>query len=42
MRDYLVRFWKRYLNRTDDYERMERLLEKGGITQEEYDEITGF
>ena len=39
MREHLVEFFKDYIERTEDTERIENLLEKEYLTQEEYDEI---
>ena len=39
MREHLVEFFKDYIERTGDTKRIENLLEKEYLTQEEYDKI---
>ena len=39
MREHLIRFWVRYVNRHGNTQRIDDLLEKDYLTQEEYDAI---
>jgi len=39
MRDYIVRFWVRYVNRVQDTTKLDTLYNSGGLSDEEYNEI---
>jgi len=39
MRDYMVRFWVRYVNRKKDTTKLEIVYNNDGLSEEEYNEI---